>query len=140
MQEDIRNELKKELLWIRYQRYRELKRWRSLLPELKRAIHHVLPDAEIYVFGSAVREELTANSDVDVLVVSPEAVGRKRHQLASDIEEEVDKLTTLPIFEIHLVPPQKLEWFAKHVKELVSIDELIRHKQFWSARAETANP
>jgi len=67
----------------KYERFKSLLKWRDQLPELLEAARSVLPDAEVYVFGSALRNELTANSDVDILIVSDEATGSQRHKLAS---------------------------------------------------------
>ncbi|MEM2189546.1 MAG: nucleotidyltransferase domain-containing protein [Nitrososphaerota archaeon] len=46
------------------------------MPELLKAVRSVLPNAEVYVFGSALRNRLTANSDVDILVISDRASGQ----------------------------------------------------------------
>ncbi|MEM0049650.1 MAG: nucleotidyltransferase domain-containing protein [Candidatus Bathyarchaeia archaeon] len=73
----------------RYERFKSLLKWREQLPELLEAVKSVLPDAEVYIFGSALRSELTANSDVDVLVVTDKAAGPQRHQLAAAIEEKL---------------------------------------------------
>lgn len=38
--------------------------------KVAKAISDVLPDAEIYVFGSAVKRRITASSDIDLLIFS----------------------------------------------------------------------
>ena len=93
------------------------------MPELLEAVRSVLPDAEVYVFGSALRNGLTANSDVDVLVVSDRALGSRLHKLAVAIEE---KLRTPLIFEIHLTTKEKLAWYKKHAKELIPAEEIVQ--------------
>jgi len=107
----------------RYERFKSLLRWRDQLPELLEAVRSVLPDAEVYVFGSALRNRLTANSDVDVLVVSDRALGSQRHKLVVAIEE---RLRTPLIFEIHLTTKEKLAWYKKHAKELVPVEKLVQ--------------
>jgi len=107
----------------KYERFKSLLRWRDQLPELLEAVKSVLPDAEVYVFGSALRNELTANSDVDILVVSDRALGSQRHKLAVAIEE---KLRTPLIFEIHLTTKEKLAWYKRHAKELIPAERLIQ--------------
>ncbi len=107
----------------KYERFKSLLRWRDQLPELLEAVRSVLPDAEVYVFGSALRNELTANSDVDILVVSDRALGSQRHKLVVAIEE---KLRTPLIFEIHLTMKEKLAWYKKHAKELIPAERLIQ--------------
>ncbi|MEM3941920.1 MAG: nucleotidyltransferase domain-containing protein [Desulfurococcaceae archaeon] len=54
----------------RYEGFKSLLKWRNQLPELLEAARSVLSDAEVYIFGSALKNELTANSDVDMLMVS----------------------------------------------------------------------
>lgn len=106
----------------RYGRFKALLDWRRHLPNLVKAVREVLPDAELYVFGSALRDELTANSDVDVLIVSKRAFGRNRHKIVTAIEE---KLENPEIFEIHLVTRDKVSWYRRHAKRLVSAEEII---------------
>jgi len=66
------------------------------------AAKRVLPDAEVYVVGSAVRGDWVGSSDVDVLIVSgslPEGMLKR-----AEIKVEVEDLTKLPAvhpFEIH---------------------------------------
>jgi len=107
----------------KYERFKSLLKWRDQLPELLEAVRSVLPSAEVYVFGSALRNELTANSDVDILVVSDKALGSQRHKLAVAIEE---KLRTPLIFEIHLTMKEKLAWYKKHAKELIPAERLVQ--------------
>ena len=108
---------------VKYEGFKSLLKWRDQLPELLEAVRSVLPDAEVYVFGSALRNELTANSDVDILVVSDKATGSQRHKLAVAIEE---KLRNPFIFEIHLTTKEKLSWYKKHAEELVPAEQLIQ--------------
>jgi len=107
----------------RYERFKSLLRWRDQLPELLEAVRSVLPDAEVYVFGSALRSRLTANSDVDVLVVSDRALGSQRHKLVVAIEE---RLRNPFIFEIHLTTKEKLAWYKRQAKELIPVEQFIQ--------------
>jgi len=102
----------------RYERFKELLKWRDELPELLKAIKKVLPDAEVYLFGSALRGELMANSDIDVLIVSDNALVGQRHKLAAAIEEGLKHPL---MFEMHLVPKEKLAWYKKHAANLVIV-------------------
>ncbi|MEM3552715.1 MAG: nucleotidyltransferase domain-containing protein, partial [Candidatus Bathyarchaeia archaeon] len=92
----------------RYEKFKILLKWRSLLPKLLNAVKKVIPDAEVYIFGSALKNKLTANSDIDVLIVSDKASGFQRHKLAVAIEEN---LSNPFIFELHLIPKEKLSWY-----------------------------
>jgi len=117
----------------KYERFKALLKWRDRLPELLEAVRSVLPDAEVYVFGSALRNELTANSDVDILVVSDKATGSQCHKLAVAIEE---KLRNPFIFKIHLTSKEKLSWYKKHAKELVPAEQLIQDVMEEDVRTE----
>lgn len=108
----------------RYTRFRALLRWRQHLPGLIKAAKEVLPDAELYVFGSAVRGELTANSDVDVLIVSDGVIGWQRHKIGAAIEERLEKAL---IFEIHLVTQQEMGWYKRHAEQLVPAERIVGH-------------
>jgi len=107
----------------RYERFRKLLRWRDQLPELLEAVEAASPNAEVYVFGSALRGELTANSDVDILVVSDEATGWRRHKLATAIEE---KLKPPLVFEIHPVTRRELAWYRRHAKDLTPAELALK--------------
>ncbi|MGQ9719221.1 MAG: nucleotidyltransferase domain-containing protein [Nitrososphaerales archaeon] len=100
----------------RYEKFKSLLGWRDQLPELLEETKKVLPDAEVYIFGSTLRNELVANSDVDVLIVSDRASGWQRHKLAVAIEE---RLKNPFIFEIHLITKEKLAWYKKHAEDLI---------------------
>jgi len=95
----------------RYERYRALLDWRRRVPELLEAVEAVLPGAKAYIFGSALRDELTANSDVDVLIVSKGPLGRQRHGIAAAMEE---RLSSPSIFELHLATEEEADWYRRH--------------------------
>lgn len=106
----------------RYKRFKAVLRWRSHLAGLVEAVTGVLPGAEVYVFGSALRDELTANSDVDVLVVSERVDGKRREMLAEAVEEELENPS---IFEVHLVTRDELAWYRLHAKNLVPAERIV---------------
>ncbi|MHA1833884.1 MAG: nucleotidyltransferase domain-containing protein, partial [Candidatus Baldrarchaeia archaeon] len=47
-----------------------VRNWKNAVKKVAKAISDVLPDAEIYVFGSAVKRRITASSDIDLLIFS----------------------------------------------------------------------
>jgi len=57
---------------LKAERLRALMRWREFLPAIVEAIEEVLGDRPVYVFGSVVEGEITADSDVDVAVLVEE--------------------------------------------------------------------
>jgi hypothetical protein len=106
----------------RYRRYKELLNWRLYLPSLLEAVRKILPEAEVYVFGSVLRGELTANSDIDVLIVSKSSLGRQRFKIATAIEEQLEAPT---IFEFHFASKEEVDWYRRHAGKLVPIKELV---------------
>lgn len=107
----------------RYNRFKTVLKWRDHLTRLHKAVEDVLPGAEVYVFGSALRDELTADSDIDILVVSKEVGGKRRERLAEAIAKQLEDPS---IFEIHLVTEEKLAWYHTHAKNLVPVERIIR--------------
>ena len=110
----------------RYSRFKDVLAWRQHVPLLLKAVRKFLPDARIYVFGSALRDELTANSDVDVLVISKMIKGAKRHRIAVAIEEELENPS---IFEMHLVNSDEMDWYMRHAGKLVPAEEITSEKR-----------
>jgi len=88
--------------------------WRAWVSRMAEATKRVLPDAEVYVVGSAVRGDWVGSSDVDILIVSesiPEGMLKR-----AEIKIEVEDLTKLPAvhpFEIHLVTPREAETYFR---------------------------
>jgi len=107
----------------RHERFKDLLRWRQQLPGLLKAVRKVLPDGDVYVFGSALRDELTANSDVDVLIVSENIKERHRQGVAVAIEEELENPW---IFEMHLVNRDGMAWYKRHAGNLVPAEEITQ--------------
>ena len=50
----------------------------SLIDELVRRIVEAVQPIQIILFGSAARDEMTANSDIDVMVIMPDGTHRRR--------------------------------------------------------------
>ncbi len=98
------------------------------MPELLKAVEEVLPDAQVYVFGSALRDELTAGSDIDILIISDACKGERRYGLALAIE---DRLSGPEVFELHMGDRAALEWYRKHAKELAPLQAVVsgQHKR-----------
>jgi len=94
-------------------------KWREYVAKLTAAVKDVLPDSRVYVFGSVVKSEATAASDIDVLIVSnavPKS-GLERAALKVRIEESA-ALPPYHPFELHLVDEEEAEWYFRMVKEL----------------------
>ena len=83
---------------------------------MKKIVHRIDPDVEVYVFGSVVRGTFTGGSDIDILVVT-EKLERKY-----DMMVEVYRRIDAPV-ELHIVSERELrEWYYKFIDP----NELVR--------------
>jgi len=102
-------------LIIKIQTYRlkELLKWREYLNILVEAVKKVFDEkAEVYVFGSAVEDRLTVESDIDVAIVI-EKVPEKSVERIKLLDEIWSYMEERGVpwwypFEIHLVTRREL--------------------------------
>ncbi|WP_148682293.1 nucleotidyltransferase domain-containing protein [Pyrobaculum neutrophilum] len=86
-----------------------LRNYRAVAELVKEVARWYDPEARVYVFGSAVRGDYTAASDIDILVVT-NAVERKY-----DIMTEVYRRTEAPV-EVHVTTPQQFQrWYRRFI-------------------------
>jgi len=92
-----------------------VKSWRRWTERIAEAVEEVVPEAEVYVFGSVVRGEAIGGSDVDILIIVDE-LPRGVLERAKTRESIVEK-AGLPYyhpFQIHLVTREEAEsYFEK---------------------------
>lgn len=99
-----------------------VREWRKYVVKVAQAVLALLPDADVYVFGSVVRGQAVGGSDVDVLIVSehiPES-NIERARLKLKIEETA-ALPSLHPFEMHLADKKEAEWYFSRIKEMVKV-------------------
>jgi predicted nucleotidyltransferase len=105
---------------ILIKRIEMVKNWKEYVTKIAEAAKSILPDSEIYVFGSVVKGDAIGGSDVDILIIS-EGVSKSNLERAK-IKVKIEELLNLPSyhpFEIHLVNKEEGEWYLKRIKELV---------------------
>jgi predicted nucleotidyltransferase len=68
----------------------ELETVKSLLKSLKPELVKRYPIASIGLFGSIVRDDFTANSDVDIIVDFNDRIGIEFVTLADELEEKLN--------------------------------------------------
>ena len=94
-------------------------RIREFLAEVKEQVLKLLPDSEVYLFGSVARGRYTAASDIDILVVTGltdrEAIDRAKARLSR-------MFIDAPV-EFHVVDRVL---FEKWYRRFISVDELVR--------------
>jgi len=107
---------------ILLQRAEMVRNWKAYITKIAENARRVLPDAQVYVFGSAVKGEATGGSDVDVLIVSKKTPDN--NMARAEIRVRIEELSHLPShhpFEIHLASESEAEWYFRRVKELVKV-------------------
>lgn len=89
----------------------------ATVKKVKELVRAIDPGARVYVFGSAVRGELTALSDIDVLVLT------ERTDLKHEMMVEVYRVVKEPV-ELHVVDEEQLnKWYRRFIRpeELVEV-------------------
>jgi len=109
--------------------YRErleiLKHWKKYVDEVAKAAESLLKSFEVYAFGSTASGELTAASDIDILIIAenlPQSLMER-----AKVKEEIERLANLPPYhpiQIHLVTKNEAKHssiYSKAAKESLKI-------------------
>ncbi|MGB9631228.1 MAG: nucleotidyltransferase domain-containing protein [Candidatus Methanodesulfokora sp.] len=109
---------------LAWERAKILKEWEKWIERIREAAREVLSSdlVGIYLFGSVIKGELTASSDVDVLIIAriPKSSIRR-----SEIKGRIEKIAGLPEihpFEIHIVDEDEAGVYLRHLKEAVRLE------------------
>ena len=81
------------------------KRLAENLDVIKRTVHKLDPEAEIFIFGSVAENRYNYSSDIDVLIIT------RIHP--ATVNFELWKAGIKDPFEVHVHPPQKLAFYEK---------------------------
>ncbi|MEM3108657.1 MAG: nucleotidyltransferase domain-containing protein [Candidatus Bathyarchaeia archaeon] len=109
-----------------WERAKLLKDWRSWADRIAVSAREVLAGSlkGVYVFGSVVRGEAVAASDVDLLVVAEALPDNQRGR--SELKYEILRGAGLPDvnpFQIHLVDEREAEAYLRHTgRSILRID------------------
>lgn len=97
--------------------------WKVWSKKIAYAAKTIMPDAEVYVFGSVIRGDATGGSDIDLLIVS-QNISKKALDQAK-IKVEIEEMAGLPLyhpFEIHLATKDESgQYFVVAGKYIVKI-------------------
>jgi len=86
------------------------KNYLEVAKRVKNIVHRFDPSAKVYVFGSVVKGEYTALSDIDILVVT------SKLKLKYDIIVAVYSEVNAPV-ELHVTTPAVFEkWYLKFIE------------------------
>jgi len=114
-------------LRARVEMFIEKLRWRRYMGYFAQAARRLLgPEVRVLVFGSAARGELTADSDIDILLVVPRVPesASERAALVAQMLAEAEKRGMpwwYPV-EVHWATPEELErWYRRHLDAVVEL-------------------
>lgn len=92
---------------------------KEFLGDLKREVLGLLPDAELYLFGSVARGRYTAASDIDILIIT----GLDDDDLLERIRTSLKRKFINHPLELHLVKRTMYDrWYSRFLPE----EELIK--------------
>lgn len=103
-----------------WERARLFRNWQDWISKIAVAANRILGDNlfNIYVFGSLVRSEALASSDIDILIVVKDLPNSfiERVKIKTSILEKAGLPLVHP-FEIHLVDKDESEIYFNHIKD-----------------------
>ncbi|MEM3403446.1 MAG: nucleotidyltransferase domain-containing protein [Nitrososphaeria archaeon] len=81
----------------------------EVVNRVKRMVRRIDPAARVYVFGSVVKGESTATSDIDIMVVT--GVIERKYEMMVKVYKSVEE----PV-ELHIVTDDMLEkWYRRFI-------------------------
>jgi predicted nucleotidyltransferase len=101
---------------------RILEGWRQYVERLCAKAQELLGEARVVVFGSVARGDWAADSDIDVLVISPNAPEDpwERARVAAALREAAGEAA--PLLELHVVKPEQyLGWYRRFIDAEVEV-------------------
>ncbi len=100
-----------------FRRYKQLENYREIARKVKEIIlREGYTPLHFLVFGSVVRGDFTASSDIDILVVVKGISYEEAVKLKARIYKEVDA----PL-ELHIVDEKGFEWYKRFIDAYESI-------------------
>lgn len=97
--------------------------WKVWAKKIANAAKTIMPDAEVYVFGSVIMGDATGGSDIDMLIVSKN-ISEKALERAK-IKVEIEEMAGLPLYhpiEMHLATKDESEQYfriaGKHIVKI----------------------
>ncbi|MHA1629185.1 MAG: nucleotidyltransferase domain-containing protein [Candidatus Heimdallarchaeota archaeon] len=92
-----------KILSLNRVRYLLLKNYRKYLGQIKRACLEFLPDARLFLFGSALNGDLVVASDIDILILTNKEF--KNHMERAAVVIGIEDRISLPFvhpYEFHI--------------------------------------
>ena len=96
-----------------------LKNYTAIAKQVKTLTLETWPTAEVYVFGSAVKGEYTAASDIDILITLPEKPSLDEE---AKVKAKIYKNLDAPI-QLHVATKEQLTtWYKKFIDKMEKIE------------------
>jgi len=108
-----------KLIMTVYRYFKSLENHKEITEKVKQIVLFRWPDAELYIFGSAVKGNYTVTSDIDLLIVLDDRPDREEEYM---VKAEVYARVDAPI-ELHVASRSEFEkWYKNFIgKDLVRI-------------------
>lgn len=98
-------------------RLEQLKNYKIVVREVKNIVQKFLGEVDVYVFGSVVEGEITASSDIDILIVVDNVLSEEIYKIKSAVYQSIDA----PI-ELHIVSSSEFEnWYKRFIHRLEKV-------------------
>jgi hypothetical protein len=99
---------------IGYRYFKSLESHREIAEKVKQIVLSKWPNAELYIFGSTVKGNYSASSDIDILIVLDNRPDREEEYM---VKAEVYAQIDAPI-ELHVASRSEFErWYKKFIGE-----------------------
>ncbi|MCD5396298.1 MAG: nucleotidyltransferase domain-containing protein [Candidatus Pacebacteria bacterium] len=99
------------------ERQNYIKNFDQYLQIIKKFFQEKLGEVEVYLFGSFLTSDFGPESDIDILIISPNTP-QKSFQRSKLIAQLKNKIGFWNPFEIHLITPEEYkEWYSHFIKK-----------------------
>jgi len=104
------------LLDIKRERDRIIKRLNHVLSEIKNIAKSYDKNSKILLFGSAYKQELKSDSDIDIIIISEKSVD---HNFRMELLRKIySVLGGEGIIQLHIITSEEFErWYIKFIKD-----------------------
>ncbi len=93
-----------------------IKNYKNYLKKIVSSIKSILNNSQIFLFGSVLKGDLVAGSDIDILIIADVP---KKHLKRADLIAKIEENAGLPLsnpFEFHLLTQEELNTWIKIYK------------------------
>jgi len=99
------------------ERFKIIKKYKQYLEPIKQACLKSLPEAKVFLFGSILRGEVVAASDIDILILTDKEFNNQKERASVIIEiEDSIGLPFVHPFEFHLMSTEEYNKFISATK------------------------